>query len=100
MLRRAGVWLVLIAGIVSMAGCATAPRRQESRWVEPAPVQQAPVQQGPSAEDVERLRRQNEEQQAALARAEAEKRELEDKLNDALASKKAPTQKTQDSYLK
>ncbi len=98
MRKRAFIWVLLITGI-SMAGCAAAPRRTESRWVEPA-QQQAPVQQGPSAEEVERLRRQNEEQQADLARAEAEKRDLEDRLNAALASKKEPSQKQQDSYLK
>ena len=102
MLKRALVGFFLIAGISWAAtGCSTAPRRHEVR--PEVPLVQAPepvVQTGPSAEEVEKLRKQNEEQQAALAKAEADKRALEDQLNEALSTKKHVTKKNQDTYLK
>ena len=98
MLKNLGLGLVLIATAMGLLGCSTAPRRAEVRPVEI----QAQPQSAPAVDpaEMERLKQELNDQQAALARSEADKRELEDKLNDALASKKAPAKKTEDSYLK
>ncbi len=99
MLKKSlGFGLILVAAASGLFGCSTAPRRAEVRPVEV----QAPPQSVPAIDpaEMERLKQELNDQQAALARSEADKRELEDKLNDALASKKTPVKKTEDSYLK
>ncbi len=101
MLKKAGVWLFLIAGMPLVACCSTTPQRQprpvQTQAQQPAPVV---VQPNTSDEEAERMRQQILDKQAALARAEADRRALEEELNQALASKKSPTKKEQDSYLK
>ena len=107
MLKKMGKWLVLMAAMAAVPGCAMTPRHRE------APVV-VPVQSGPSQAEVDKLKQQVDEQQADLARAEVEKRQreaalaqaeeekraLEAKLNEALTSKKPSTKKKEDSYLK
>ena len=96
MLKKLGLGLGLIVATAGLFGCSTAPRRAEVRPVEV----QAPSAPAIDPAEMERLKQELNDQQAALARSEADKRELEDKLNDALAAKKTPVKKTDDSYLK
>ena len=97
MLKTRNYWLSLLLGAALLSGCASVSSRPQTRPAEPAVVA-APA--GPSAEEVAKMKQQLSDQQAALAQADADKRALEDKLNDALASKKPVSKKTEDSYLK
>ncbi len=102
MQKKAGLGFVLVVMAAGLFGCSTAPRRQEVRASEPssANLVQSQNAQAAQAAETERLRQALSQQQEALAQAEAEKRELEEKLNSALDSKKVVVQKTESSYLK
>ena len=102
MFKQKNSWLALIFVVSLLSGCASVHSRPEPRSVEPvaAPVQVVQVPAGPSPEEVAKMKQQMSDQQAALAQAEADKRALEEKLNEALASKKPAVKKTEDSYLK
>ena len=95
-LKSAFLLVLLAFGVQFFTGCAASPRRERPPVVEPV-AQAQPA--GPTAEE-ERLRRQLEEEQAARAKAEADRRALESQLDDALASQKSAPKKSQDSYLK
>ena len=102
MLKKAGIGLVLVVMAAGLFGCSTARRRPEVHSFQPAPVvvQQAPAVSSQSQEEMDRLKQQVADQQAELARAEADKQALEDKLSNALASRKPAAKKSEDSYLK
>ena len=84
--------LVFVMGMAGLSGCATSPRRAEV-----APVVVAPVVD--NSAEIERLKQQIRDQEAALSQAEADKRALQEKL-DSAAAKKVAQQKTEDTYLK
>ncbi len=91
--------VTILVACATMVGCSTAPRRQEpvATYVPPAPVATVPAQ---TQAELDALKQQVTEQQSALAQSDAEKRELEDRLNAALASKTTVSKKAEDSYLK
>ena len=84
--------LFLGAGSMSFFGCATSPRRSEVKAVEAAPLVD-------NSAEIEKLKQQIRDQEAALAQAEEDKRALQEKLDSAFA-KKIAQQKTEDAYLK
>jgi len=98
MRKTAGTGLLLIVLMTAFAGCATA-RRPEVR---PEPVVAAPAPAPDNSAEMEKLKQQVADQQAALAQSEADKRALAEKLDETLASRKpAETKKSEDSsYLK
>ena len=109
-MKRVGFAVLLLVVAAGFWGCSTAPRRAEC-YRTPVTAYSTPSVQyqgmpavtsainNNSAEGA-RLKQQISDQEAALAQAEADKRALEDKLNDALASKKFATKKKEDSDLK
>ena len=96
-----GIFLIVVA--TGFWGCSTAPRRPEARSITPVLASAVQSRTSAAASDsagTQRLKQQISDKEAALAQAEADNRELEDKLNSALASNKTTTEKKEDSYLK
>lgn len=88
MLKKMSGWM-MIAGILLVAGCATGKNYQGD--IDSLNSRVSSLQGEVSAKDQEiaRLQNQSGDQQSALAEAQAEKRLLDEKLNDALAKLEA-----------
>jgi uncharacterized protein involved in exopolysaccharide biosynthesis len=85
--------MVMLAGVLLVAGCATGKNYQGDIDSLNARVSSLQSELSVKDQEIARLQSQAGDQQSALAQAEAQKRLLDEKLNDALAKLEAQSRK-------